>query len=172
MKKWYAIYVVTGAELEVRNWLCKRLSMLKVLVPCVERYEWKKGVRFVVSKTLYPGYVLIHCEGIEMISSVLRENSKIFGMVGDGDTFNVVKDKELEILLRLVDDNGVIRISDVVFDSNGLVCSSGPLVGLERYICKINKRKMRAYLSFNELDPKSVISVGLHIKSYDWGNCN
>ena len=79
--KWYAFFVKTGKEDTVCKYLNQILSYhtnFNLLVPKRGLIEYNSGIKTLVYKPLFPGYILIHTESmlrhLQMIFSVKWQN--------------------------------------------------------------------------------------------------
>lgn len=168
MKEWYVIYVRTGKEEEVRSWLLKNCNFYnhEVLVPKIIKYEWKKGKKEIASRILFKGYVLIYMDLSNQDYQEyynIKENPYVYHLIGSGDASQFIVRQEMNILLKLVDDEGIVQLTTAYYTGDKINYVSGPLCGAENLIYKINKRKERAYIRINIVDKISAITVGLKI---------
>jgi len=90
---WYVIHSYAGYENRVRTNLDSRISSLnmedyifQVEVPMEEVTEIKSGVRKVVSRTKFPGYVLVRMELTDESWGAVRHTPGVTGFVGHGHT--------------------------------------------------------------------------------------
>lgn len=143
--KWYALFVMTGHEDNVRERLLYRLRdrEIKALVPKRKLRERKDGIWKSQVRTLFPGYVLLNGRlGVE----------EYYSLKGIPDLITILKDKwdpleirsdEIEIISRLTHDNEIIGSSSAYIENGKVVVVNGPLKGLEGLIKSIDKRKGR-----------------------------
>ncbi len=168
MKRWYVIYVRTGREEAARLWLIKYGDFLvsEVLVPRTIKYEWKKGTKNLVSTVLFKGYVLVHmdlsAQGYHVYYS-MKENPYAYRLLGDGNSIYPVEKKEIDMLLKFMDAEGIIQLTKACYDGNRIKFISGPLCGKEDMVIKVNRRKERAYIRVNIAGKIVAIAVGLEI---------
>lgn len=149
--KWYALFVATGDEDNVKERLQFRFknSNLRVLVPKRRMKERKNGKWEYKIRTLFPGYVLLNgylgteeyyfLKGIPGIIKLLKANKDILE----------IEEHEIALLNRLICNSEVIGSSQVYMEGNRVIVVDGPLLGMEGFIDSIDKRKGRAKVMLN-----------------------
>lgn len=118
--KWYIIHTYSGYEKKVKTDLEKRIENLelddkvfRIVVPEEESVEMRRGKEKVVSKKLFPGYVVIEMmvekeESLEGIGYkvdseawyVIRNTAGVTGFVGVGSEPIPLEDNEVSNLLK------------------------------------------------------------------------
>ena len=88
---WYVVHTYSGYENKVKANIDKTIEnrhledqILEVQVPVEEVTEVKNGVKKVVSKKMFPGYVLIHMIMNDDTWYVVRNTRGVTGFVGPG----------------------------------------------------------------------------------------
>ena len=88
---WYVVHTYSGYENKVKANIDKTIEnrhledqILEVQVPLEEVTEVKNGVKKVVSKKMFPGYVLIHMIMNDDTWYVVRNTRGVTGFVGPG----------------------------------------------------------------------------------------
>lgn len=144
---WYAVFVETGREHDVKKSLFKLVSdrELKCLVPSRRVAERRKG-RFEDSlKPLFPGYVLIRTNMDTTLHQTLRNTPRIYKVLTDQDhSWARIPENEMTPILKLLQDGDVIDYSYVKVQNSEVCVLSGPMYGMEHLIRKVDKRKRRA----------------------------
>ena len=89
--KWYVVHTYSGYENKVKANIEKTIEnrklqdqILEVIVPVQDVVEMKNGAKKVVSKKLFPGYVLIHMIQNDDTWYVVRNTRGVTGFVGPG----------------------------------------------------------------------------------------
>ena len=100
--KWYAVHTYSGYENKVKVNIDKAIEnrhledqMLEVRVPMMEVMELKNGVQRMVSKKMFPGYVLIHMIMNDDTWYVVRNTRGVTGFVGPGSKPVPLTDEEM-----------------------------------------------------------------------------
>ena len=166
---WHVIFVQTGYEDEVCYYINDVLHSVfdelefNLLVPKRKIYERKQGVRREVVKSLFPGYVLVETDNILDFYVRVRGRPRVYKVLRDYDYFYTVRDEEMAQVLAMVNDNGLIDISEAFYVNDRVQILNGPLWGREGIIRKIDKRKGRAKVEFR-IDKKTyMIDLGIKI---------
>ncbi|MEK4044419.1 antiterminator LoaP [Paenibacillus sp. FSL H8-0048] len=179
--KWYAVYVQTGREEQVRTQLYKQLDYLHCCIPKRKIHEKKEGVFREVTRIMFPGYVFVYINmdadkytGINSIYGVFKildycneKDKKIHCREegSEGDYFKCVPIEEIEPILELINGEDIIELSKAVFVDNKLYILSGPLKGKENRITKLDKRHRRAKINFEFMGASKIIDLGIEFES-------
>ena len=127
-KKWFMIHTYSGYEKKVKTDLEQKLEALgmntivtKVLVPEEQSVELRRGKDKVISRKLFPGYVMVEMfttreeseEGINYTVDsdawyVVRNTNGVTGFVGVGSDPIPMEDEEVKNIFRVIgyDDEG------------------------------------------------------------------
>ncbi len=88
---WYVVHTYSGYENKVKTDIEKTIEnrrlqnqMFDVMVPMQDVTEIRNGVRKVVQKKLFPGYVLVHMIKNDVTWYVVRNTRGVTGFVGPG----------------------------------------------------------------------------------------
>lgn len=88
-KKWYVIHTYSGYENKVKTTIELKIQSLgmedeisRVLVPMEDVVEEKNGVKKVVKRKIFPGYVLVEMEVNDKSWYVVRNTPGVTGFVG------------------------------------------------------------------------------------------
>lgn len=168
-KQWYALFVQSGQEERVKNILSHKLAGdLCYSVPKRCLRERRLGKWREVKRTLFPGYVLIHCEMTEELYYQMKGTEGLVKLLRDEEAPISIPDEELSFLSDLLDD-GVdeIGFSTLYREGDQVVVTEGPLKGMEGHIKKINKRKGRAQVQMTFMGEPRIIELGVEIMSKD-----
>lgn len=122
VKKWFMIHTYSGYEKKVKTDLEQKIETLglgdivtKVLVPEEESIEERRGKKKVVSRKLFPGYVMLEMEATREESSdginfrvdsdawyVVRNTNGVTGFVGVGSDPIPMEDDEVENIFSVI----------------------------------------------------------------------
>lgn len=72
-----------------------------------------------------------------------------------------IPDEEISLILAMLNKHSVVDTSIVTLENSKICVQSGPLVGMEDKIKKINFRKNRAYVELEFLGQKKYIQFGV-----------
>ncbi len=106
-KEWYVVHTYSGYENKVKANLEKRVESMnmedkifRVLVPVEEEIQIKDGKRKIVSKKIYPGYLLVEMVITEGSWYVVRNTPGVTGFVGSGSKPIPLHDHEIKTIFR------------------------------------------------------------------------
>lgn len=160
---WYVLFVNTNQEEKVKRILEKEMEEgYKFIVPTRELRERKKGEWHYVRKKLFPGYVLIKTSmNIENYYK-FKKIPGIIKLLRNEEEILTVSEKELKVLQMLLNNTeNNIGISTIYRDKDNIRIISGPLLGLEGQIIKIDSRKGRAKVNFNFMNEVRILELGI-----------
>ncbi len=168
MTSWYVLQVSNGKENEVFEFINKcNVNEVIPLIFRVECFKKKAGEYFTELKILFPGYVFIETNSNNQIEStiyskIVNKNNNIYSLIGNKDN-RKVSEYEKAQLLRVVDENYVVRKSIGCILNKEVEIISGPLRGFENYIRKINIHKKMALVEMKVLGGYKVLRYPLEI---------
>ncbi|WP_265445540.1 antiterminator LoaP [Acetivibrio straminisolvens] len=163
---WYALHVKTGAEEDVDKFLHYHFDDNECysIVPKRKLTEVRKGQRYEVIKTFFPGYVLINLDMDTSIYYVIKKIPKVYNILRqDGEYYSSISDEEINPILRLLKDTDLIDYSKIFIENSKVIVNSGPLLGLEGIIRKVDKRRGRAKVALNFMGSERIIDLGVEI---------
>ncbi len=165
---WYVIQVRTGLEENVRL-LCMRKISTDVLKEIfIIYYEEKKhisGEWKMQRKILFPGYVFLVSEEPKNLYKALKKVPSHTKLLGTGNEIVPLKEEEVNFLKALCEEKQVVPMSEGVIENSKVIVKSGPLVGREGYIRRIDRHKRKAYLEVTLFGRIQKVQVGLEIIS-------
>lgn len=149
--KWYVVHTYSGYENKVKANIEKSIEsrglhdvMLEVSVPVEQQIERKDGKEKVVTKKVFPGYVIIKMVMNDETWYVVRNTRGVTGFVGPGSKPVALSNDEVR---ELGIEQIIINIDFEVGDS--VKVTSGPLENFIGVVEEINleKRKTRVVVS-------------------------
>ncbi|WP_047395126.1 transcription termination/antitermination protein NusG [Cetobacterium sp. ZOR0034] len=122
VKKWFMIHTYSGYEKKVKTDLEQKIETLglsnivtKVLVPEEETIEERRGKKKIISRKLFPGYVMLEMEATREESGdginfrvdsdawyVVRNTNGVTGFVGVGSDPIPMEDDEVENIFSVI----------------------------------------------------------------------
>lgn len=161
---WHAAFVVTGEEERVKERLLYRYGdILRVLVPKRKLRERKNGNWSVLTKILFPGYVLLKGSSEELSQCDFRTVPKIIRPLRSGYDLVSISEDEIQVLSRLICNNEVIDFSSLFVKDGKVRVTDGPLVSMEGRIISVDRRKGRAKVSLDFLGDSRVVELGINV---------
>lgn len=152
--RWYAVQAFSGMEKSVKVGLEERIvrSNLQdqfgdILVPVEEVVELKNGQKTISERRLYPGYVLVQMEMTDESWHLVRSTPRVTSFIGGtAQRPTPIKDKEVEIILRRMDDSKSNPTQKMTFEKGESVrVIDGPFKDFSGSVEEVNydKNKLR-----------------------------
>lgn len=154
--RWYVIHTYSGYENKVRQNLEHRIDSMemrdqifRVIVPTEEEIEIKNGQRRVVSKKIYPGYVLVQMRLTDDSWYVVRNTPGVTSFVGHGNRPMPLEDSEVKNILKQMEAEAPkVRVSYQVGQT--VKITDGPFTDFEGIVDAIDheRGRVRVLVSF------------------------
>ena len=143
--KWYVVHTYSGYENKVKTNIEKIVEnrhleeyILEVMVPTEDIVEEKNGKEKIVTRKIFPGYVLIKMIVTEESWYIVRNTRGVTGFVGSGTDPIPLTDAEIR---NMGFDSVPVNIDYDVNDTVSVV--NGPLEGFIGTVQEINKEKQK-----------------------------
>lgn len=162
---WYVLFVNTNQEENVKKVLEREMGdEYKFIVPTRELRERKNGKWHKVNRKLFPGYILIKAMMNAEVYYKIKKAPGIIKLLRDEEDVLTVAENELKVLRILIDNNeNTIGISKLYKESDDIRIISGPLLGLEGQIVKIDYRKGRAKVNISFMNEEKIVELGIEL---------
>ncbi len=152
--KWYAVQAFSGMEKSVKAGLEERIARSDlqgqfgdILVPIEEVVEMKSGQKTITERRLYPGYVLVQMEMTDESWHLVKSTPRVTSFIGgSAQRPTPIKDKEVEIILRRIDDSKSNPTQKMTFEKGESVrVIDGPFKDFSGSVEEVNydKNKLR-----------------------------
>lgn len=168
---WYVMQVRTGTEENIRC-QCQRLISSNVLERCfIPYYQQKKrfqGEWHIQERILFPGYVFLIAQNLECLVNGLKKVIGLTKLIGIGDQIVPLVQEEVELLMRIGTDKQLVEMSSGIIENDRVRILSGPLMGMEGNIRRIDRHKRIAYLEIEMFGRTVEMKVGLEIISANY----
>jgi transcription termination/antitermination protein NusG len=151
--KWYVVHTYSGFEEKAKLALLERAKNQgmatkfgEVLIPkTVKETATKTGKKKTVSKTSYPGYILVQMALDDHTRYLVKETPKITGFVGNVASPRPISDQEV---LRLTSPEAVAQNAKVEarvsFDKGEKVkVTDGPFTNFDGFVDEVRPEKMK-----------------------------
>jgi transcriptional antiterminator NusG len=106
--QWFVVHSYAGYENKVKSNLESRIASMnmeekifEVVIPVEDVIEFKNGKKVVVSKKVFPGYLLVRCDLDDDSWYVVRNTPGVTGFVGPGTKPTPLSRKEVETFLQV-----------------------------------------------------------------------
>lgn len=152
--RWYAVQAFSGMEKSVKAGLEERIARSDlqdqfgdILVPVEEVVELKNGQKTISERRLYPGYVLVQMDMTDESWHLVKSTPRVTSFIGGtAQRPTPIKDKEVEIILRRMDDSKSNPTQKMTFEKGESVrVIDGPFKDFSGSVEEINydKNKLR-----------------------------
>lgn len=152
---WYVVHTYAGYENKVRTNLESRISSMnmeekifEVVIPVEDVMEVKGGKKQVVTRKVFPGYVLVRMYLDDESWSVVRNTPNVTGFVGSGAKPTPLTDREVA---KILETKPVEKLKPKVEWQVGesITVTSGPFAQLPGSISEINadQQKLKVLVS-------------------------
>lgn len=163
---WYVMQVRTGTEENIRI-QCERVIEKDVLERCfIPYYQQKKrfqGKWHIQENILFPGYVFLIAQNVEKLAESLHSVIGLTKLIGTGNEIIPLNKEETQFLLRMGKEEQVVEMSTGIIENDKVKIQSGPLVGMEGDIKKVDRHKRKAILEIEMFGRTVEMQVGLEI---------
>ncbi|MGF9909124.1 antiterminator LoaP [Brevibacillus porteri] len=185
---WYVLFVKSGNEHSVKDWLNKSFDKetLYSIVPKRIVPEKKNGELLRVEKNLFPGYIFVKTEMNFSTYYSIKRHSKIIRILNylnkidltydstvsprncrghqnyeEEHYFKKIPEEEMSIILKLLNNDEQIDFSQVYTQDFKVYVESGPLKGMEGIIKKIDMHRRRVKVLVSLMGDERIIDLGI-----------
>lgn len=163
-ESWYALFVMTGDEDNVKERLEYRFhNGMRILVPKRKLRERRGGKWSYVTRSLLPGYVLVHGKiDIETYYN-FKNIPGLLKILKTGDYLSRIDPNDMSVISKLTYNSDIIGVSNVFVENGRVQVVDGPLLSLEGIIVNIDHRKGRARIKLSFLGDERTIELGINV---------
>jgi len=154
--RWYAVQAFSGMEKSVKVGLEERIARSElqdqfgdILVPVEEVIEMKSGQKTISERRLYPGYVLVQMNMTDETWHLVKSTPRVTSFIGGtAQKPTPIKDKEVEIILRRMDDSKTNPTQKLTFEKGEAVrVVDGPFKDFSGNVEEVNYEKSKLRVS-------------------------
>ncbi len=168
MHMWYVIQVTTGKEEQILN-MIKKYGVQEYLQECfIPKYERRRkylGQWHQEEAVLFPGYIFIISGEVECLYQALKQVPQLTKLLGVGEKWTPMTKEDVAIIEALSGEERVVKHSEGYIACNKVTITSGPLMGMEALIRRIDRHKRMAWMEIEIFGRKIEIQAGLEIIS-------
>lgn len=175
---WYVVHTYSGYENKVKANIEKTIEnrhledqILEVRVPLEEVEETKNGVRKMVLKKMFPGYVLLNMIMNDDTWYVVRNTRGVTGFVGPGSKPVPLSGSEMAALGLGEDADAAVRKPKVVIDlevGDAVVVIGGAWEDTTGVITGINKTKQTVTINVELFGRETPVEISFaEVKKVD-----
>ena len=163
---WYVVQVRVGTEEKIRLQCEKKIAediLESCFIPYYEARRKSAGEWKTEQKILFPGYVFTVTECAEELFLALKKIDGLTKLLGVGNDMVPISPEEEKMLRRLSGEDHVMEMSEGIMEGTRVIVRSGPLMGQEGYIKKVDRHKRKAWLELPLFGRLQTVEVGLEI---------
>lgn len=152
MKKWYIIHTFSGQENKVADRIKNKIELSgqmnkigEIFVPTEDVMEVKGGKRKVMTRTFFPGYILMNMEYSPQLWHVIRKTNGVTGFISSGNEPIPISEEEVKKIKDEMERRRAKPQPKVVFEEGETVkIMEGAFANFTGYIEKLEPEKGRA----------------------------
>lgn len=163
---WYVVQVRSGTEHNIRIQCNKKIPdtiMERCFIPYYEEKKKQNGSWNTLQKILFPGYIFMITEDVEKLFFHLKTIEGMTKLIGTGNDIIPLTEEEIIFLQRLGGEEQIVSMSEGIIEGTQVIITSGPLMGMEGLIQKIDRHKRKAWLDLELFGRMQQVEVGLEI---------
>ncbi|MBW3669624.1 MAG: transcription termination/antitermination protein NusG [Actinobacteria bacterium] len=158
--QWFVVHTYAGYENKVKTNLESRIQSMnmedriyEVVIPVEDVIEFKNGKKVVVSKKVFPGYLLVRCELDDDSWYVVRNTPGVTGFVGHGAKPVPLARKDVETFLGVqpegVESTKKTRPKLEYEVGESVRVKEGPFADFSGQIAEINEDQLKLKVLVN-----------------------
>ena len=163
---WFFVLVRSGTEHNIGILSKKKIPdaiMERCFIPYYEEKKKQNGTWNTLQKVLFPGYIFMITEDVEKLFFHLKTIEGMTKLIGTGQDIIPLKEEEITFLKRFGGEEQIVSMSEGIIEGTQVIITSGPLMGMEGLIQKIDRHKRKAWLDLELFGRMQQVEVGLEI---------
>ena len=165
---WYVIQVQPKSEYRLCTKIKGRIpkSLYKdCFVPQAEYLYKKDGVFEKLIRPLFPGYIFVSTDNVRDFYDSLKKIDGFKRILKSGEDFTPISSEEAGFIAGITDDDYNISLSAGFIIDSKITITSGPLIGNEGIIKKIDRHKRIGLIELNFMGQPQLVKMPLEIIS-------
>ena len=165
---WYVIQVLPKNE----SGLCAKIKSridgalyTDCFVPQTEYVFKRDGLYEKQIRPLFPGYLCVITDKIEMFYDALKKVEGFKRILKEGDYFTSISSQEAAFIAGITNEDYSISMSEGYILNSRVYITSGPLLGHEGIIKKIDRHKRSAIIELHFMGQPQLVKMPLEIVS-------
>ena len=157
--QWFVVHTYAGYENKVKSNLENRIASMnmedrifEVVIPVEDVIEFKNGKKVVVSKKMFPGYLLVRCELDDDSWYVVRNTPGVTGFVGLGAKPTPLARKDVETFLQVKPEGAEVKKTRPRLEyevGESVRVKEGPFADFSGQIAEINEDQLKLKVLVN-----------------------
>ena len=168
---WYVLHTYSGHENRVKINLEQRVRSMgmsenldQILVPTQQVTEIKDGKKKTLTKTSFPGYVLVKMDLNDELWYVVRSTPGVMGFVGGNNNPTPLEEEEVENIIsggeKRSRDEAKQKFDFSVGDKVNVI--EGPFTGFSGTIDELNEEKSKLRLMISIFGRSTPVELEFH----------
>ena len=165
---WYVIQVQPKSEYRLCTKIKDRISKdlyRDCFVPQAEYLYKKDGVFEKRIRPLFPGYIFVSTDNVRDFYDSLKKIDGFKRILKSGEDFTPISSEEAGFIAGITDDDYNISLSAGFIIDSKITITSGPLIGNEGIIKKIDRHKRIGLIELNFMGQPQLVKMPLEIIS-------
>ncbi|ACV64893.1 NusG antitermination factor [Desulfofarcimen acetoxidans DSM 771] len=158
---WYVIHCLTGHEEDVRSRV-KEKDIARAVVPRRLMVERRQGGWQYVERVVFPGYVFVQAHMTPAAYYAMRNLPGVIRVLGTSRPVPLMGN-EVTLFLKLCRDGDPLGLSEVFVKGGSVKVISGPLMGLEGHIVKLDARRFRAKVNISLMGEPRIVELAVSV---------
>lgn len=166
LSNWYVIQVQPKSEYRLCSKINNRISkelFSECFVPQAEYLYKKDGVFERRIRPLFSGYIFVISDNIRGFYDSLKCIDGFKRILKDGEQFMPISTEEADFIAGITDKDKNISLSEGYILNSEIIVTSGPLLGKEGIIKKIDRHKRIALVEFTFMGQQKLIKIPLEV---------
>jgi len=157
--QWFVVHTYAGYENKVKTNLESRIasmnmeeSIFEVVIPVEDVIEFKNGKKVVVSKKMFPGYLLVRCDLDDDSWYVVRNTPGVTGFVGLGAKPTPLSRRDVETFLQVKPEGAEVKKTRPRLEyevGESVRVREGPFADFSGQIAEINEDQLKLKVLVN-----------------------
>lgn len=163
---WYVVQVQTGNEIQTKdicNHLIERELLLECFIPQYEKMKRYQGAWHKEKAILFPGYMFVKTNDIELLFLTLRNVPKLTKVLGIGNELVPIHLEEKQFLEKILNEKYIVEVSKGYIIGEQIYITDGPMKHFTGTIKKIDRHKRIAIIELEMFGRKIEASLGLEV---------
>ena len=160
---WYVIHTMSGMEtkcmLQCQQYIDSSYYKDMFIPQYVAKKHYKQEWHEVV-KTLFPGYLFVDTDHIDVVMNGLKMVCQYTKVLRDCDTISPITEQEQLFLATIMDKDHIVRYSEGFLVGDEVIVTSGPLKDLKGNISKVDRHRRIAKMEVNMFGRMTPMEVG------------
>ena len=157
--QWFVVHTYAGYENKVKSNLESRIASMnmedrifEVVIPVEDVIEFKNGKKVVVSKKMFPGYLLVRCQLDDDSWYVVRNTPGVTGFVGLGAKPTPLSRRDVETFLQVKPEGAEVKKTRPRLEyevGESVRVREGPFADFSGQIAEINEDQLKLKVLVN-----------------------